>query len=290
MRLYALGLGIGIAAGLYAQSPDVKIKGDVSLGITSSKEFSLGAKSYTPLGRMSTVSLQMVLPIGLKAVAVERVQTITNDPDQDTFDEYYVEDTGSWRVGKQYVPFGSGGFFRQSVLSARLDSNLLLGGFPISIAAADGGTGKQYGVVGRLGGRSLGFSFCIGRHWGVNSSALGLVQSIQHPEGMGNGWKQAFAIDATKRSGKFGYRTEFLVLRQAEGASVDKEMGDFQLTYDLGHKHSAFIGASTIVDQPKTYLRVGGSYQAAKGIALEGMYRLEDRNFRDFSVFMRFRF
>ena len=36
-----------------AQAPDVKIKGDFSLGMTSSKDFSLGAKSYTPLGRYS---------------------------------------------------------------------------------------------------------------------------------------------------------------------------------------------------------------------------------------------
>lgn len=290
MKLIIVGLVV-LGAGLSrAQAPDVRIKGDVSFGLTSSKEFSLGGKSYTPLGRHSTVSLQTYLPIGLKIVLSERIQTITNDTDDDSFDEYYIEDTGSWRVGKQYVPFGSGAFFRQSVVSARLDSNLLLGGLPLAIAVADGGMGRPYGIVGRIGGRGLGLSFCFGRHWGVNSSALALTQSVQKPEGLGNGWKQAIGVDVYRRSGKFVYRTEALVLRQPEGTSIDKEMGDFQVTYDLGHRHSAFIGVSKVIGEDPTFTRLGSTYTAAKGIQLEAMYRLQDRNFRDFSVFLRFRF
>lgn len=279
-----------IAAGAQGQAPDVRIKGDVSLGMTSSKEFSLGAKSYTPLGRHSTVSLQARLPIGLRVILAERVQTIKNDPDDDPFDEYYIEDPGSWRVGKQYVPFGGGGFFRQSVQSARLDSNLLLGGMPLSVAIADGGMGRQYGIVGRLGGRGLGFSFALGRHWGINSSAMALTQSLQQPEGIGNGWKQAFGVDINRRSGKFVYRTEAIILRQPEGSSIDKEAGDFQVNYDLGHRHSALVGVSKVFGENPTYTRLGCTYTAAKGVQIEGMYRLSDRNFRDFSVFLRFRF
>jgi hypothetical protein len=273
-----------------AQAPDVRIKGDLSLGITSSNDFSIGAKSYTPLGRHSTISLQTTLPIGLRVFLSERVQTIKNDPDDDPFDEYYVEDSGSWRVGKQYIPFGGGGFFRQSVLAARLDSNLLLNGFPISIAFTDGGMGRQYGVAGRLGGRGLGLSFCFGRHWGINSSSMALVQSIQNPEGLGNGWKHAYGLDLNRRAGKFSFRTEGLVLRQAEGTSVDKEVWDTQFSYDLGHRHSALVGFSKVLGDPTAFTRVGGTYNAAKGIQLEAMYRLQDSNFRDFSLFLRVRF
>lgn len=274
----------------FAQLPDVRVKGDVSLGLASSNEYTLGGKSYTPLGRHSVLTLQALLPIGLKAILSERIQTIKNDSDTDQFDEYYIEDTGSWRIGKQYVPFGGGGFFRQSVLGVRLDSNIALGGVPFALAIVDEGTGKQYGAAGRIGARGLGFSFALGRHWGINSSSLSLVQSIQQPEGPGNGWKQAFGIDSNRRNGKFGYRTEFLVLRQPEGTSVDKELGDFQVTYDLGHRHSAFAGASAVLGDRNTFIRLGGTYTAAKGVSIEGMYRLQDRNFRDFSVFLRFRF
>jgi len=282
-----VALVAGFASG---QAPDVRIKGDISLGMTSSSDFSLGAKSFTPLGRHSTVSLQAFLPIGLKVMLSERVQTITNDTDDDAFDEYYIEDTGAWRIGKQYVPFGAGGFFRQSVLAARLDSNLLLGGIPFSAAIADGGTGRQYGLVGRIGGRGFGFSFCFGRHWGINSSSLALIQPVQNPEGLGNGWRQAIGVDINRRSGKFAYRTEALILRLPEGTSVDKELGDFQVTYDLGHRHSAFVGATKVFGETPTYTRFGSTYTAAKGIQVEAMYRLEDRNFRDFSIFLRFRF
>ena len=273
-----------------AQAPDVKIKGDFSLGLVSSKDFSLGAKSYTVLGRYSTFSLQATLPIGLKVFLSERSETITNDPDKESFDEYYVEDEGLWRVGKQYIPFGGGGFFRQSVLAARVDSKLLLEGLPLSVAFVDGGKGHQYGLAGRLGGRGLGISFCLGRHWGINSTALGLTQSLQTPEGVGNGWKQAFGIDLTRRTGKVNYRSEVLILNEAEGSSVDKELGDFQIGYDLGHRHSALFGVSKSFGEKDLLYRFGGVYNAAKGVQIESLYRLTNGNFRDFSMFVRIRF
>jgi hypothetical protein len=274
----------------YSQAPDVRIKGDISLGMTSSNDFSLGAKSYTPLGRYSTFSLQATLPVGLKIFLSERSEAIKNDPDNDSFDEYYVEDPGLWRIGKQYIPFGGGGFFRQSVLAARIDSKLILEGLPLSVAFVDGGKDRQYGFVGRIGSRGLGISFALGRHWGINSTSLALTQSLQSPEDIGNGWRQAYAFDLNRRSGKVAYRTELLILSEAEGASINKELGDFQIGYDLGHRHSASFGISKTLGEPEVFYRFGGVYNTAKGVQLEGLYRLTNGTFRDFSVFLRFRF
>ena len=274
----------------WAQAPDVKIKGDISLGMTSSNDFSLGAKSYTPLGRYSVLSLQATLPIGLKVFLSERTESIKNDPDDDSFDEYYVEDPGLWRVGKQYLPFGGGGFFRQSVLAARVDSKLLLEGLPLSLAFVDGGRGHQYGFAGRVGGRGLGISFCLGRHWGINSASTSLFRSLQAPEGQGNGWKQAIGVDFNRRIGKVTYRSEVILLREAEGSSKDNELGDVQVGYDLGHRHSASIGVTKSFVEPDFLYRIAGVYNAAKGVQLEGLYRLTNGQFRDFSVFLRFRF
>ena len=287
ITLTTFGLLSGIS---FAQTPDVKIKGDISLGMVSSSSFSLSAKSYTPLGRFSTLSLQTVLPLSLKVFLSERTNTILNDPDNDSFDEYYVEDPGLWRVGKQYLPFGGGGFFRQSVLAARVDSKLLLEGLPLSIAFVDGGRGHQYGVAGRVGGRGFGVSFAAGRHWGINSSALSLTQNLEAPEGIRNGWRQALGIDLTKRTGKVSYRSELLFLHQGEGTSTDRNLGDFQVGYDLGHRHSAFVGVSKSFGESDFLYRFGGIYNAAKGVQLESMYRLTNGSFRDFSVFLRFRF
>lgn len=290
MKTSALFLTFILSGAAAAQAPDVKIKGDISLGMTSSKDFSLGAKSYTPLGRHSILSLQATLPVGLKVFLSERTESITNDPDFDSFDEYYIEDSGLWRVGKQYIPFGGSGFFRQSVLAARVDSKLILEGLPLSIAFVDGGQGRQYGISGRVGGRGLGLSFAIGRHWGINSTALSLTQSLQSPEGVGNGWRQALGFDLNRRSGKVTYRTELLLLREPEGVSVDKQLGDFQMTYDLGHRHSALVGVSKSFGEADFLFRAGGVYNAAKGVQIEGLYRLINGEFRDFSVFLRFRF
>jgi hypothetical protein len=290
VRTPALFLAIFLSYTVVAQAPDVKIKGDISLGMTSSNDFSLGAKSYTPLGRHSIFSLQATLPIGLKVFLSERSEAIKNDPDDDSFDEYYVEDPGLWRVGKQYIPFGGGGFFRQSVLAARVDSKLILEGLPLALAFVDGGNGRQYGLAGRVGSRGLGLSFCVGRHWGINSTSLALVQSIQTPEGIGNGWRQAFGFDLSRRTGKVSYRSEILLLREAEGTSTDRELGDFQIGYDLGHRHSASLGISKSFGEADLLYRFGGVYNAAKGVQLEGLYRLTNSAFRDFSIFLRFKF
>jgi hypothetical protein len=290
LKFTATAISLIICDIAVAQAPDVKIKGDFSLGMTSSKDFSLGAKSYTPLGRYSIFSLQTLLPIGLNVFLSERSNAITNDPDNDSFDEYYVEDPGLWRVGKQYIPFGGGGFFRQSVLAARVDSKLLLGGLPAALAFVDGGRGHQYGLAGRIGNRGLGFSFALGRHWGINSTSLALTQSLQTPEGTGKGWEQAYEVDVNRRNGKFTYRAEALFLREPEGTSKEKELGDFQAIYDFGHKHSATVGVSKELGTSDLLYRFGGVYNAAKGIQLEGLYRLDNTNFRDFSVFLRIRF
>ena len=62
------------------------------------------------------------------------------------------------------------------------------------------------------------------------------------------------------------------------------------MTYDLGHRHSIYTGVSKVLGDSQTYTRIGGAYTAAKGIQLEGMYRLSNRNFRDVSVFLHFKF
>lgn len=283
-------VAMGMATCQLATAQDIRIRGDFTFGLTSSSAFSIGGKSYTPLGRYSSVSLSGYLPIGLRVGLTQRVQVLPNDVDRDPFDEYYVEDEGAWRVGKQILPFGAGALLRQSIVAAKLESSLLLNGLPIAIAFADGGSTGQEGIIGRLGGRGFGLSFALGRHWGITSPSLALVQDIGTPEGKGNGWKQAFGVDIYRRSGKYTYRTEGVVLRSPEGTSVEREIADFLASYDLGHRHSVFFGATRDLSQPEAFWRYGGIYNAAKGVQVELLHRTKGGSFRDFSVSLRVRF
>ncbi|HLO99049.1 MAG TPA: hypothetical protein VK171_10685 [Fimbriimonas sp.] len=287
-RNWVLAVVACLSATAIAQ--DIRIRGDLSFGMTTSNSFSLGGKSYTPLGRYSSVSLSGYTPLGLRVAMTQRVQVIPNDIDRDPFDEYFIEDEGSWRVGKQILPFGNGAFLRQSILAARLDSSLLIDGVPIAVAFADGGSTGQEGIIGRLGGRGFGISFATGRHWGINAQSLALVQDVAMPEGKGNGWQQAFGIDVYRRSGKYTYRTEGVVLRQPEGTSVEREIIDFLSSYDLGHRHSVYFGVTRDLSQSEAFWRYGGVYNAAKGVQVEALHRTKGGQFRDFSVFLRLRF
>src|SRR5688572_31745900 len=87
---------------------------------------------YDPLGKHSTVGLSMILEPGFRVVVTEKLQRMPTDNDQ--LDEYYIEDEGNWRVGKQYLPFGRQTLLHESVQGGRVDTNLIIEGLPISFA------------------------------------------------------------------------------------------------------------------------------------------------------------
>src|SRR5207253_1549758 len=118
----------------------------------------------------------------------QKFAKIPNDPDRDLLDQYYLEDEGIWRIGKQYLPFGSGRFLHESVLAVRGDTQLVLEGLPIVAAAVDNGKGRQRGFVGRIGSR-LGLSFALGSHFGINATSFTLVRRPEDSPGVGHGYK-----------------------------------------------------------------------------------------------------
>jgi hypothetical protein len=273
-----------------AQAPDVRIKGDLSFSLIRENQNDFGFRAYTPLMRFSTVTLQTMLPIGFRVNLSQRVSNLEGDADSDPLDEYYIEDVGSWRIGKQYLPFGGGVLFRETAKAARVDSSLIFEGLPLSFALVENGQGRQSGVVSRLGSRGQGISAAIGRHWGINGTALVTIRSIGSGLGVGKGWRQAYSVDWNRRFGKVSSRVEAVFLRQPETVENEMDILDLQVTYDLGRKHSAVAGLSQVLGNPSLWWRVGGSYTAQKGVQIEGLLRTQSGSFVDLSVMLRLRF
>ena len=116
-----------------AQAADTKIKLDLLFAPFSRDNGLNQIKFYDRLGRFSTVGLTGRIENGWRFFVSQRLQSIDGDPDSGPLDEYYVEDTGLWRAGKQYSPFGRR-LMRESLLALRGDSNLLFQGLPVSLA------------------------------------------------------------------------------------------------------------------------------------------------------------
>lgn len=288
-QLFFCALGsLVLASVAKSQLADVRFRGDLSFGLIQGD--GLRTRAYTPAGRFSTLGITALLPIGIKANIFQRVANLPNDVDNDGFDEYSIEDPGSWKIGKQYLPFGGGTLMRETTLAARVDSALIFEGLPLALAIVDQGRGRQYGVSARLGSKGLGASVAFGRHFGINGTSLAI---INRPSlGEGNGWQRMFGADWNRRFGRFNAKIEGVILRGAEGISDDEEFVDVYVGYDLGQgrRHSIGFGATREVGSDITNFRLVGVYTAQKGVQVEGMLRQTSNAFVDFSVFLRVKF
>ncbi len=282
LALTAVSLGSLLAQG---QAPDVRIKGDVSFSYVGSDGGSL--RAISPLNRYSTISLSTLSPLGFNILLSQRFSFVRDDADNEFFDEYYVEDPGSWRIGKQYLPFGGGQIMRETALAARVDSSLIFEGLPLSIALVDAGKGRQAGLIGRLGGRGYGFSVAIGDHWGINGTSLALFQTLGPGPGRENGYQQALGFDWNQRSGRLTTRYESVALRKPNGVGEELDLNDLSFNYDLGGRNSLLLGFSTGLGR---WVRFGGSYNAKHGVSVEVLSRGTDGKLVESSLTLRIKF
>lgn len=127
-----------ISASVLAQSPDVAVRVDANINYIVSTGASNRARWFDATGRHSVVGLGITLEPGYYILLTERMQRIKDDPDRQNLDEAYIEDPGLWRVGRQYLPFGSGRIFRESAFALRGNIDVIKGA-PVSVAACDNG-------------------------------------------------------------------------------------------------------------------------------------------------------
>lgn len=195
MRTFALCLAL-VAGIAQAQVPEVAL----FVEGTPTVSFRDGSRPqltwYDLDGRPSLVGLRMILESGHRVYVAQRLQRIGTSGDPDGIDEYYIEQRGFWRAGKQLLPFGRRNFVREYALAARLDTELLADEVPISIAYCDAGPGRNRGVVMRIG-RNLGASVAAGNHFGVQSTTLSQLRGLGAAPGQGGGYRLAVGTDVS---------------------------------------------------------------------------------------------
>lgn len=290
MKFVGAACLMAVAAVSSAQVPDVRVKFDITLSLLTTADDKTTFKPYDLLGRHSTVSLIFFLEPGFRAFVSQKIQPFPNETDGQPFDEYYVEDEGIWRVGKQYLPFGTGLIMRESVLAARADTGQIVAQFPLSVALCDGGSGYQRGVVARLGNR-VGVSVAYGRHFGIASTALTLVRHPEDSPGKDRGWRLALGADYTRRLDKFTIRAEGLTLRSGETVDDrDLTLGDLALTFTPNRSQSYTLGYTQVLPNDGDLIRAMGSFKLTDTVNFEPIFRYRDGNFYDASLEFRVKF
>lgn len=286
-KLIVLGFGFLLVPLGFGQAADVKIKLDLLLAPTWTDREPTLFKLYDRLGKFSTVSLSGSLETGWKFYVSQRLQKIDGDPDSGLLDEFYVEDTGLWRVGKQYLPFGRR-LMRESVLAVRGDSNLLFEGVPLSLAVLDGGKTLQSGVVARIGPPSFGVSLAVGQHFGINGSALTLIRTPEEFLPRGRGYRQAFGADFRRRSGKWTAEGEVIALRGAHlGVDRDIIASDLLSTFQIRKAASMGVGWTRQWDLGQDTFRASARIPVIDKISFEPLVRMRGSRLLDITFVIR---
>ncbi|MCW5938247.1 MAG: hypothetical protein KF884_08160 [Fimbriimonadaceae bacterium] len=249
-----------------------------------------GAKNlfhyYDEDARYSLVGLKMLLETGHRVYVAQRVERIDNSGDPDTVDEYYVEDRGEWRVGKQYLPFGRRGLLRETVLAARIDLDFISDELPLAVAACDGGSGRPRGVVARLG-RSVGASVATGKHFGIQATSFTAVQAPETATGVGRGHRLILGLDAARSFGS-GFATfEAVALREGHtAADRDRALTEARIDFRVPGRLPYRVGASWARDwsDSRDYFAIRGELGTGERISYSPVLRFEGRKFASFGL------
>lgn len=267
-----------------AQMPDVLVHLDARLNYRVESDGDTVVRWYDSLARQSTVGLAMTLEPGFKAIVTQRLERIPHDGDPDQLDEYYVEEEGNWKIGKQELPFGPRFLDRESAVAARTDTSLFIAQLPVHIAVCDAGPGRQRGVVGRIGTR-LGASLEIGDHFAISSRSLEILRQPEASSGIGNGYHQVFGLDYSKGTGDVNTRIEFVAVRGGVGPTdSDENVLDVSSRLTPDKYRTMTFGFTRAFQQSTSVIHVSGSFFATQGFTIEPVLRYKDGKLLDFGI------
>jgi len=275
---------LALATASFAQTPDVQVKADLLptgfSGLNDPNSF----KWYDNLGHYSTVGLSVTFEQGFHAFVSERLQTIRGNSDSEQLDEYYFEDPGIWRLGKQYLPFGRQTLMREDARAARGDTRLLWKGVPLSFAVCDNGEKGARGVVGRIGS-TVGVSFAVGHDFGAEATDFTLVRRPGDSPGPGRGYQAIIGADFARRLGMYTLQAEYIALRDGDStADKSTDVSDLNLAIQPNRYQTFILGWSREYGQGDNFFRLQTRILLTKNIWFEPMIRMKDNNFYDLGV------
>lgn len=275
------------AATAWSQVPDVQVKLDINLHYRTGRNEPTTIRFYDSLARPSTVALIFGLEPGFRAFVSERFQRIPNDGDPEQLEQYYIEDPGIWRIGKQILPFGKESLLRMPAKAARGDTTLAFRYIPVAIALCDEGEGLTRGVVGRIGSR-LGVSFAVGRNIGISSTCLAVLRGPEGGLGKDRGYQQAYGVDYSRRFGDWRMQAEFVTLRQGETVQDNvREVSDVLFTLEPSKYRSVAFGWSKDWMGSVEMYRIEGHFWATRNVWIEPMVRYRNGRFFDLGVSLK---
>ncbi len=288
----SLGLFFLLASAIgFGQVPQIAIFVDAYPTLIWREGNAGNLRWYSLDGRTSTVGFNILLESGNRVLVSQRLQRFPGDADDEQLDEYWIESTGSWRVGKQLLPFGSRNLIRETGMGARLDTRLLIHDLPIQVAYVDNGSGRSRGVIGRIG-RRAGVSFAVGDNFGNQATDFSSLQIPSAALGKGRGFSTVIGFDFSMPIGSFTLHGEGVTCRGSNNVvDGDRTVSDLWLNWFLpGSANSIGAGWARRWDNDEAYLRMFGDFKIAEKVTLRPYIRFDTGGLRDIAITTRVKF
>lgn len=276
---------------MFAQerAPNATFRVDVNLNDNIATGQGNRFRWYDPLGRHSTVGFGLNLESGYYVLVTERLQKIANDPDREQLDEVYIEEPGLWRVGRQYLPFGSQIIIREAGMAIKVEASRVGRKFPLTLAVVDSGPKQAKGVVGRMGPTSYGVSLAYGQYFARSSTSLAVVSNVEEAR-PGEGYRLIVGGDGTIRLKRFDIHLEHVLLRRGNtSADLAKDVSDLKITPRSfgGTKYS--VGWSREWVTKVDLYRFESEVPISKNLSMRSLVRFQRGSWKDFSIGIRVR-
>lgn len=289
MKATIVLIAAGAAGCALAQTPNAQMKFDLVPTYITGLGENTRFRFFDVLGHYSTVGLSLAFEQGYHAYVSERLERIDRNPDTEQLDEYYFEDPGIWRLGKQYLPFGRQGLLRESVRAARGDTRLLFRDLPVAVAICDNGDKQARGIVGRIGS-VIGLSFALGNDFGAQSTDFTVIRTPESAPGPGRGYRAAVGMDFARHWGMYTVQAEGIALRNGETPSdPNTEISDLLLTIQPSKWEALTLGFSREWGLAENVFRAQGRFLVTRDVWLEPIIRIKDGEFFDLGLTLHVR-
>lgn len=285
MRRLLVLVAIAACAASRAQTPEVAIFLELWPTWFVEKGPTDRIRWYDPHGKYSVIGFHLVLETGNIVRVTQRLERIDNDGDPDSIDEAFVENRGSWRIGKQYLPFGQQNILRETVPAIRYDTELVFDALPISLAVSDNRDGLTRGVVARIG-KDIGLSVGFGDHFGIQGSALTQFQRPENAPGRGRGHQRALGLDTAYQWGGGVIEAEWVQLTDGNTAlDPDRNLTDVRYRFSTkGPEYVVTLGWSRSWDEHMDWYRAFAEIPISDKFVWEPFVRFNGLRWQDLGV------
>ncbi|MCB0826355.1 MAG: hypothetical protein KDC26_09210 [Armatimonadetes bacterium] len=279
-------LALGTLA--HAQS-EIAFYTDLRPSLLYEKESKWVFRWSNPNGQPSLVGFRIKLENGNRILINQRFQRMPGSGDPDSIHEWWIEDTGVWRVGKQVIPFGTRNLINSTVPAARVDTRLLVEDLPIVFAVCDFGESRTRGIVFRIGDERAGFSVASGDHFGIQSTDLTPLQLPSEGLGKGRGWETAWGFDFTINAASATIKAEWLSLRGGETpADENRDISDVKAIFVLPDSQDTLsFGWAHGWDNRVDLMRLEGDFFIDHKMSYQPYLRFDGTRLRDLGVTFR---